>query len=351
MKHYNKYTLLLFFILLIFTQSAYSKEFQYSYIVKNPPISKNRYIFNINGVSAQIPYSSNMPLNSKNLKVTKLLLAIHSSNFNADMYLKNSLDLAKKMGKQDSTMVLAPQFLITSLLDKRVKRDFLYWEVPPFRASSKALYKNRKVQVSAYEILDDIVKKISFSGNFPNLKEIVVFGHSAGGQMVNRYAAYSNIVTSNIKIRYVVMAPSSYVYFNKQRYVKNSHYNFFIPKIPTKKYNRWGYGTERLYSVHKRNHVTAKAMEQQYRNAHVSYMVGSRDNNVNDSSLAKGLAAMLQGKHRLDRAIIYHKYLQIYFSRDIVKQHKLYIVDGVGHSSKGLMNSKKGYEVFFNKIF
>ena len=50
--------------------------------------------------------------------------------------------------------------------------------------------------------------------NFSNLQDIVLVGNSAGGQFVNRYAAGSDQEGGGM-IRYVVSAPSSYLYLMK----------------------------------------------------------------------------------------------------------------------------------------
>ena len=50
-------------------------------------------------------------------------------------------------------------------------------------------------------------------GIFPNLKTVVVVGHSAGGQFVNRYAAGgAGCPNPLVEVRYVIMNPSSYLY-------------------------------------------------------------------------------------------------------------------------------------------
>ena len=154
MKYKNRFLLLLFTFLLL-TPSIHSKEFKYSHILKKPPISKNRYRFKINGVSAQIPYGSSIPINRKNLKVTKLLLAIHSSNLNADMYLKNSIDLAQKMANLDSTMVVAPQFLITSLLKKSGKKYYKSMVA----VDEGRFKKEKKLRKKAFKLEDRGAKK------------------------------------------------------------------------------------------------------------------------------------------------------------------------------------------------
>ena len=262
-------------------------------------IVSQRYEFNINGVSATLPYKSNYSLAHKNSDITQLIIAIHSSNYDAKMSFNNIDKLSKDIGRKKTTLIVSPQFISSSLLQTPKKANFLFWDNAPFLGSSNARYFNNKVKISAYEILDSLIDEIYKSGNFPKLQNIVIFGHSAGGQFVNRYCAYSRFNKSGLKVRYIVMAPSSYLYFNKQRAIKGIRNRFKIPKVEAKIYNNWGYGLDKLYQVHRRNRVTAFMMLNQYAKSEVIYLVGSKDNNPNGSTLSKTTASMWQGKNRV----------------------------------------------------
>jgi len=56
---------------------------------------------------------------------------------------------------------------------------------------------------------------------FPNLKQVVVFGHSGGGQVVQRYAIAVKgdqvLLREGIGVRYVVAKPVLIRYFSKER--------------------------------------------------------------------------------------------------------------------------------------
>ncbi|MBU1657968.1 hypothetical protein KKG72_02820 [bacterium] len=305
-------------------------------------IVSQRYEFNIHGVHAELPYASNYLLHHKNSEITQLIIAIHSSNYDAQSFFNNIYALSKKMGKEKMTLLISPQFMQSSSLESSKKADFLFWDNPPFLGSSNARYLKRRVQISAYEILDEMIDKVTKSGFFPKLRRIVIVGHSAGGQFVNRYCAYSRFEKFGLNVRYIVMAPSSYLYFNKERAIKGTLNHFEIPKAEAKTYNNWGYGLDKLYQVHSRNKVTASMMENQYVKSEVIYLVGSNDNNSNDSTASKTAASMWQGRNRVERAIIYAHYLEHYFGKEISSKHRFHTVPNVGHSSKDLINSKIG---------
>jgi hypothetical protein len=61
--------------------------------------------------------------------------------------------------------------------------------------------------------MDEILRKLANKKNFPNLKTIVVAGHSAGGQFVTRYEMTNKVHgTIGANISYVVANPSSYAW-------------------------------------------------------------------------------------------------------------------------------------------
>ena len=77
------------------------------------------------------------------------------------------------------------------------------------------------------------------------------------------------------------------------------------------------------------------------------YLVGSKDNDENESSLDKKPPAMLQGRHRLERGIIYYYYMIHFFGEKIKKTQRFRVVKGAGHSGKALMLSRQAVRFTF----
>ncbi|RUM74085.1 MAG: hypothetical protein DSZ10_02260 [Sulfurovum sp.] len=302
-----------------------------------------RYHFDIRTVHAQIPYASNMRLSDVHTEVRHLIVAIHSSSYNPDTYLNNALSLFES-GATDSgkTLIVAPAFFRK---DKTKLSDIVTWDVSPFWGSSRASYHKEKVELSAYEVLDDLLRRIIGSKNFPNLSDIVILGHSAGGQMVTRYAACNTIedteaLKHHISMRYLVMAPSSYLYMDGRRAKRSDHTVFEFPFGAHKQYNNWGYGLKHLYAYHKRNHITADNIRWNYKYRKVLYLVGELD--TKDFALDKSKSAMLEGSNRLERMEIYYDYLKTCYGDEITDHHSMSVVPHVGHSGRALMHSAEG---------
>ena len=84
--------------------------------------------------------------------------------------------------------------------------------------------------IDSFTAMDRLLAALDDKARFPALKEIVVAGHSAGGQYVQRYAAGNRIEpTLSAPVRYLVANPSSYLYLEPNRPTGSGN-NFAIPK-------------------------------------------------------------------------------------------------------------------------
>ena len=75
--------------------------------------------------------------------------------------------------------------------------------------------RGRPAPLSAFDALDTLLAKLGDRAILPTLSQIVLAGFSAGGQLVQRYAAVGK--GSDIDLRYVVGSPSSFLYFGDAR--------------------------------------------------------------------------------------------------------------------------------------
>jgi hypothetical protein len=308
-------------------------------------VASRRYSVLFQGEKFLFPYESSHDVSTRNDAIKRVIFAIHSSGYDARQYYSNAAAMLDKVSREkEHTLVIAPHFLDTNHMQGITGPDFLHWTVRPFWGSSRGFYNNREVSISAFDVIDCMLSDLITSQHFPGLRDIVVMGHSAGGQMVNRYAA-CNLFESrvaaqkNIAVKYVVMAPSSYVYFSGERPVAGSTTTFAVPDRPDDGYDRWGYGLGSLYAYHRRNHITADRITQQYPQKTILYLVGSKDSNGNDTSLDKGPAALLQGANRLMRARLYYNYLRNLYGDEMDNRQYFRVVNRVGHWGKGLMTS------------
>src|SRR5579885_2771242 len=153
-------------------------------------------------------------LEAKNPAITRAFILIHGAGRDADNYFRTAVAAAFLGGALEDTIVISPRFASN---DGRGCRDALApneinWSCngDSWRSGGAAINND---SLNSYNLTDEILRKLANKQTFPNLKLIVVAGHSAGGQFVTRYEM-ANQVHDNlgVKVSYVVSNPSSYAY-------------------------------------------------------------------------------------------------------------------------------------------
>ncbi|AZF07472.1 alpha/beta hydrolase [Pseudomonas sp. R5-89-07] len=270
-------------------------------------------------------------------EVTRALIIVHGRLRNAQTYLQSGIDAAAHAGVGADVLVIAPQFLNQSDMKRNhLDNQVLRWKGNDWMAGEQSIGPG---QVSSFGALDQIIKHLGNRTLFPALKEIVVAGHSGGGQVVQRFAvtghAHPMLQTEGIRLRYVVANPSSYAYFSPQRPVK-----FETAGCPG--FNDWKYGMQGLPEYAKGQ--GAEQLEQAYVSRDVTYLLGQQDTDPNHPALDKSCEAETQGAYRLIRGHNYFDYLK---QRHPQLSHRLVEVPGVGHDGDKMFTSPEGQKVLF----
>ncbi|MEO5818499.1 MAG: alpha/beta hydrolase [Gemmatimonadaceae bacterium] len=148
-------------------------------------------------------------LDVPNATATRALIMVHGASRNADHYFATATAAGFLAGALDNTIILAPRLIASP--DKPEANEVVWpngansWRSGGMSPSNPTL--------SSFDFIDEIVRKLANKKNFPNLKKIVVAGHSAGGQVATRYAMTSKVHgTPGVSISYVVANPSSYAW-------------------------------------------------------------------------------------------------------------------------------------------
>lgn len=141
------------------------------------------------------------------------------------------------MAKKDDFIVIAPKFHYK--VDVPGQNE-LWWNGShpsgDWRAGSTSDMRSG-ASVSSFEVLDDLILKLSDAVKHPLMERISIVGHSAGAVTVQRYALLSHLrpryldpnspdgrlfptgVRQGIDVRYIVANPSSYAYTDKMRWI------------------------------------------------------------------------------------------------------------------------------------
>jgi hypothetical protein len=202
------------------------------------------------------------PLTRPNAHIRRALIMVHGTLRNADRYFTTATGAGFLAKALDDTIIIAPAIrsadagckdaLAPNEVSWSCRGDT--WRSGGVAASHPGL--------TSFDFVDEILRRLADRKVFPNLKAIVVAGHSAGGQFVHRYEMANRVHdTLGVPVSYVVANPSSYAWPDATRPLavgdgapaaavagwmsEAPHVNFtygaFDPaKAPD--YDRWPYG-------------------------------------------------------------------------------------------------------------
>ena len=281
-----------------------------------------------------LPYFSNNDIYTANTNINTAIIVIHGINRNAGPYHNSILHLVSNNGLDSEALVIAPQFLITTDIDNWVlDNSTVFWtNNTQWMSGGQSHATNqhpRDYEISSFAIMDSLIGHLlSF---FPSLENISIVGNSAGGQFVNRYAAGSNQMGEG-KIKYIVSSPSSFLYFDENRFDDYSQpYEWVIPNN-CNGYNDYKYGLNNLNPY--LYEVGIDSIRSRYFRRNINYLIGENDFGGTDDC-----ESMVQGDNRFDRSIIYFNYLQNYFGDQVLNNHKIALIADTDHSYFEVFNS------------
>jgi len=221
--------------------------------------------------------------------------------------------------------------------------------------------------ISTFSVLDEMFLTLGDKNLYPNSERAVLAGHSAGGQITQRYALFSTV--DALPIRYFVANPSSVTWLDKRRPVQaatkecnfcvnttilSQKWDFEVPEASssdcTATYDMYGYGLEGGLPDYLRATTVPRALEA-YPARDVVYLSGESD--VCDSAfmgeeeclectpfdggLDTSCEAEAQGWCRMARLHAFYQFVRLFYSNGTV--HELVSVPGVGHSGCGMFQS------------
>ena len=352
--------------------------------------------------SSHGPVLSSVGLATANIQVA--LIIVHGQSRNADDYFCAGHRASQMQDRFKSVLVIAPKFL--EMQDGNVTLSSggqaLRWgrsdsskdvdQAGVWRYGTDAVYPPSSLNISSFDALDAIVGSLLNSTRFPGLEQVAIFGHSSGGQMVQRWALLTNVESENFnkkgkfspsfertpqqdatashrhlestnfpRLRFAVANPSSYCYLDELRYTNGTfqrpskHIRQSCPQ-----YNQWEYGLDPNgpTDVRYKDLAIQKAgglapLVQRYAEKDVVYLAGSQDRCptagpdgwCNSHGLETTCMDMLQGQFRLERHRVFMQSLRNFFGR---KVHRSQIIPGVGHDHSMILHSKEGLAAVFD---
>jgi hypothetical protein len=301
------------------------------------------------------------PLDRPNPRIRRALIMVHGTLRNADHYFITATGAAFLARALDDTLVIAPAFHSAGKgCDDKLAAHEVSWSCSgdSWRSGGAAL---SDPALNSFDFVDAILKKLADRRTFPNLKAIVVAGHSAGGQFVNRYEMANRVhETLGAPVSYVVANPSSYAWPEASRPLaerdaapaaagegwktETPHTDFVYGPFDAAKapgFDRWPFGLEARTGGYTRG-ASDEALRRQLASRPTTYLLSQVD--VLPLGGFDGSAnAMAQGATRRARGEAFVKFIRDKLGAD----PKVLIVPECGHNDRCVYTTDEVLKVIF----
>jgi pimeloyl-ACP methyl ester carboxylesterase len=290
---------------------------------------------------AVVPLDISLDWSKPQPGVTRAVILLHGKGRDVDGYYRGLERAAREAGAAAAgSILIAPQFLNEDDVKAHgLPREVVRWRTGAWEAGGPAV---GPAGISAYEVLDALLLRLADRALFPDLKDIVLAGHSGGGQAVQRYAvvgkAAAEIAAKGIHVRFVIANPSSYLNFSDERPGPHG--------FGCSGWDRWKYGTSGAPEYVKLTKTYGWAeMEADYAKADVIYLMGEEDTDPRQKDLDVSCAGEAEGPTRLARGQAYFAYLKA--RHPAGWGQRLWLVEGVVHSGEKMVEAPCGVKALF----
>ncbi|KAI9666162.1 MAG: hypothetical protein M1821_004097 [Bathelium mastoideum] len=163
-----------------------------------------------------------------NSNIQRALIVIHGLLRDPWDYMNDTLNALDKVTdpniNADSVAVIAPYF--TNGDDKGYSYPYtngestsnaLVWKASEWSAGANNQYPHSSLNTSSFFVLDTLIQYFDNTTLFPNLKQIVLVGHSLGGQTLQHYTTVSTGLETNSPVVYWIGNPDSFAWLSTDR--------------------------------------------------------------------------------------------------------------------------------------
>ena len=215
-----------------------------------------------NGI--KLPYYATGDLDTDGQKgIQRAVIIVHGFLRNGNQYYCASynalmaLDVLNIDGAPnfENTIVMAPQFLSNGDLcwdkdkDPSSSRIIDLDSSPPVDCGLPVWYSNQSWvngqlnsnpvssfgfpdYIYSYDVFNLMIDRLSDTIYFPDMKNITLFGFSAGGQTMQRYAIMPKYQEKeHVHVRFVISDPSGFAYFDDRRPLTDGSADFAVPRL------------------------------------------------------------------------------------------------------------------------
>ena len=312
----------------------------------NFPSTKIKYV--VSGDTLTQPYYRNIPLANTSADIKYAIISLHGDGRNADEHFNIIGQATVNAGLEDSTILLAPVYPFQDDINQyNLGDDVLYWSDTDWNAGdlSRNTQSNpRPFRISSFSTMDSIYHRLV--ENNPNLKRIVLTGHSAGSQMVVRYAAggraQADLTETGIDFVFVPTNTPSFLYYDDNRVLNQNAEVFEFGPSDCGSASQYKYGLDNL-NQYMENTGEATIIEN-HKQAGVTYLIGQYDFGGQTNTCAR----MVQGSSRLIRTHVYFSYIGFFYGDSIYNNHRMAEIPAAYHEFDEIVFTDCGMNALFN---
>jgi hypothetical protein len=272
-------------------------------------------------------------------EVARALVVVPDAPRDADLtqrIAQAALFAAGEAGR--GTMIVVPRFLGgPDAAAHAVSGDVLRWSGTGWIDGEAAI---GPAALSSFDALDAVLARFADPTIFPNVHRLVLAGHGAGAQLVQRYAVVGRgmaaLAGAGVAVRYVVANPSSYLWLGDDRPVPTS-------RTACATADRWPYGLAGAPAYVE----PTEDLEERYIARDVVYLLGEDDTDPNHPLLDRTCAAQTQGPTRYVRGMNYLFTLEQRHPNLV--RHRILSIWGVGHDAGSMFVSACGLAALFDR--
>ena len=312
----------------------------------NFPSTKIKYV--VSGDTLTQPYYRNIPLANTSADIKYAIISLHGDGRNADEHFNIIGQATVNAGLEDSTILLAPVYPFQDDINQyNLGDDVLYWSDIDWNAGdlSRNTQSNpRPFRISSFSTMDSIYHRLV--ENNPNLKRIVLTGHSAGSQMVVRYAAggraQADLTETGIDFVFVPTNTPSFLYYDDNRVLNQNAEVFEFGPSDCGSASQYKYGLDNLNQYMENTGETT--IIENHKQAGVTYLIGQYDFGGQTNTCAR----MVQGSSRLIRTHVYFSYIGFFYGDSIYNNHRMAEIPAAYHEFDEIVITDCGMNALFN---
>lgn len=230
--------------------------------------------------------------------VQRAVIIIHGLNRDPGSYMSNMLSALSQSKDPninfDTVAIMAPYFpngddknygypWTDGLRPNRGSTtNALVWPGSQWAAGGNNQYPYTSTNTSSFDILDQLVRYFDDTALFPQMKQIVIAGHSLGGQTTQRYAAIGAQLGTRSPVSYWVANPNSYAWLSTSRPLSTA-------SCPTYDNYREGYSNFASYPMTYGTALVAQgrsAILANFQSKAINYVRGTQDLGDDSSTCA-----------------------------------------------------------------